>query len=73
MSEQSERIHAALLRFAAERSTAQALQVKPTEPGAPERQLVVVNEQNLEALFLSSAARPSAPIADRKFAAGKGS
>jgi hypothetical protein len=73
MSEQSERIRAALLRSAAARSAAEGPQVKPAEPEDAERQLVVVNEQNLAALFLSSAAPPAPHLPDRKLAAGKGS
>jgi hypothetical protein len=72
MSEQSERIRAALLRFEAARSAAEVRQVRPAEPEDTKRQLVVVNEQNLAALFLSSVERPSSQVADRKLAAGKG-
>jgi hypothetical protein len=72
MSEQSERIRTALLRFEAARSSAEGRQMKPTEPEDAERQLVVVNEQNLAALFLSCAAPPAPNVPDRKLAAGKG-
>jgi hypothetical protein len=58
MSDQAERIHAALLRFRAERSVAVSPQVKPREPEGAGRQLVVVNEQNLAALSLSSVDLP---------------
>jgi hypothetical protein len=72
MSEQSERIRAALLRFEAARSTAEVRQETPAEAEDTERQLVVVNEQNLAALFLSSVERSSPHVPDRKLAAGKG-
>jgi hypothetical protein len=62
MSDQSERIRAALLRFEAARSTSAVRQVEPTQPEGAARQLVVVNEQNLAALF-----QP-----ERKLAASKG-
>lgn len=54
MSNQSERIHAALLRFKAKRSATGDQQVEPTQPEDTPRQPIVVNEQNLAALFLSS-------------------
>jgi hypothetical protein len=71
MSEPSERIHAALLRFKAERSAAGGQQVEPTEPDETVRQLIVVNEQNLAALFLSSVSRSYPEAASRKLAATK--
>jgi hypothetical protein len=63
MSDQSERIRAALLRFKA----------APPEPESASRPPVVVNEQNLAALFLPSVGRtfPVSPV--RKLAATKGS
>ena len=61
MSVQSERIHAALLRCKAERSAAGGHQFKPTKPEETARPLIVVNEQNLAAFFLSSVSRPDNP------------
>ena len=69
MSQQTERIHAALLRFKTERSAAGGQQIKPTKPETTERQLIVVNEQNLAALFPSHA-RPEVPV--RKLTVAKG-
>jgi hypothetical protein len=73
MSEPSERIHAALRRFKAAPSAAGGQQAKPSEPKETARQLIVVNEQNLAALFLSSSSRPSPETPARKLAATKGS
>jgi len=72
MSEQAERIHAALLRFKAERASAGDQQVKPIKPAEGAREVVVVNEQYLDALFPQS---PGGPIPEnpvRKLAAAKG-
>ena len=52
MSETSERIHAALLRFKTERSSTGDQPVKSAQPEEHSRQTVVVNEQNFAALFL---------------------
>jgi hypothetical protein len=54
MSDQAERIHAALLRLKAQRSPAVSPQVTPCQPEATAPQLVVINEQNLAALTLST-------------------
>ncbi len=56
MSDQAERIHAALLRLKAQRSAAVGPQVKPCQPEATASQFVVINEQNLAALTLSTLA-----------------
>jgi hypothetical protein len=53
MSEPSERIHAALRRFKAAGSVG-GQQVNSTEPNKSARGIVVVNEQNLAALVLTS-------------------
>ncbi len=59
MNNQAERIHAAILRFKAERSPDGSRQVKPCQAEATVRQMVVVvNEQNLAALSLSSVDSP---------------
>ena len=73
MSDQSERIRAALLRFKAVPSMADGPHLQPAgpEPAAP--QPVVVNEQNLAALFLPSVGRPFPEAQVRKMAASKGS
>jgi hypothetical protein len=73
MSDQSERIHAALLRSRATRSAVGDRQTKPIEPEELARQFVVVNEQNLAALFLSSGGRPHPIPAAPKLAITKGS
>jgi hypothetical protein len=51
MNDPTARIHAALLRFRAKESVAERHSLKPEESA---RQLVVINEQNLAALSLSS-------------------
>jgi hypothetical protein len=56
MSDQVERIHAALLRLKAQRSAAVSPQVKPCQPEAAAPQLVVIDEKNLAALTLSTLA-----------------
>jgi hypothetical protein len=56
MSDQAERIHAALLRLKAQRSAAASPQVKPCQPEGTAPQLVVINEKNLAALTLSTLA-----------------
>jgi hypothetical protein len=60
MSEPSERIRTALLRFKIAGSSAGDQQVEPTAPEKTSRQPVVVEEQNLAALFLPRVARPAA-------------
>lgn len=59
MSDQSERIQTALLRFKSKRSAAGDRQVKPAQPGASSRQPIVVDEQNPAGLFLSSVRLPA--------------
>jgi len=73
MSDQSERIRAALLRFKTTRSAVGSQPFKPIEPEELARQFVVVNEQNLAELFLSSVGRPNPKPAARKPAITKGS
>jgi hypothetical protein len=73
MSNQAERIHAALLRFKTAPSTAKSRQVKVDKPSETARQRVVVNEQNLAALFLSSGGRLERIAPEAKAAGGKGS
>ena len=73
MSNQAERIHAALLRFKTAPSTAKSRQVKLDKPSESTRQRVVVNEQNLAALFLSSGGHPERIPSEPKAAITKGS
>jgi hypothetical protein len=70
MSNQAERIHAALLRFKTAPSTARR-QVTLDKPSETARQCVVVNEQNLAALFLSSGGRPESISPELKLVIAK--
>ena len=54
MNDPRARIHAALLRFRSKDSVANSHPFLPRKPEETARQLVVVNEQNLAALSLSS-------------------
>jgi hypothetical protein len=54
MNDPAARIHTALLRFRAKESVGESHPFKPRQPEQSARQLVVVNEQNLAALSLSS-------------------
>ena len=71
MSNQAERIHAALLRFKTAPSTAKTRQVKLDKPSETARQRVVVNEQNLAALFLSEGERRESSPPEPKAATAK--
>ena len=71
MSNQAERIHAALLRFKSAPSTAKSRQVKLDKPSETTRQSVVVNEQNLATLFLSGGERPESSPPEPKAASAK--
>lgn len=73
MSNQAERIHAALLRFKAVPSTAKSRQVKLDKPSETAQQRVVVNEQNLAALFLSGGGRLESIPLEPKRPVAKGS
>jgi len=64
MSEPSDRIHAALHRFKAARAAAGRQQIESTEPEGAMHPLIVVNEQNLAAVFSSEGSQlhPKAPV-----------
>ena len=68
MSEPSERIHAALNRFKTARAAAEG-QVESTAPGQSALPLVVIDEQNLKAVFLSGDGQRHQKAPGRKLAA----